>query len=135
MQVLRWFFQQKPPDNSEFKTPVPSIPYPEGWPGNGRISRPKKRGKTAQEYEKEYDEYVVRVEKQKRAIAAFDRAQAIKAGAVKYVWRGLQSTECGICLKRSGKVYSYDKPTQDGYPGEGSCGNKEFCHAWAKPVI
>ncbi len=136
MGILSRFFRRKTTRKVMAEASPFSIPRPDGWPSGGRIHPPKKRGKTAEQYEREYDEYVARVEGKKREIAAFNRAQAVKAGISEYVWKSSKTAQCDICSRRNGKVYSYNKPTKDGYPGEGTCGNRAlFCHARASPVV
>lgn len=76
------------------------------------------------------------IEKNKIKNNINNRKKATDIGIKKYEWKCSKEYQriCNTCRKRSNKIYSYDKPTSDGYPGEGKCEFK-FCHAWAKPII
>lgn len=115
-----------------------SIPRPDGWPIDGRPARPKVRGKSKEQRDKEYAEYVSQIREDHRKVEEFNRKQAISVGVKYYIWKSVTDQrlkDCSICMKRSGKKYSYSKPTPDGFPGEGKCGRSDFCYARAHPII
>lgn len=115
-----------------------SIPIPDGWPIDGRPSRPKGRGKSEDKRDKEQAEYIAQVRENHRKVEKFNRERAIASGVKYYIWKSVTDQrlkDCSICMNRSGKKYSYSKPTSDGFPGEGKCGRLGFCYARASPII
>jgi hypothetical protein len=115
---------------------IPTVKPAQGRPGLTPPAAPKKRGKTAEQYEADLALYRLAMRRHFAAIAAFNRERCMSLGIRSYVWLAMDvHGTCEVAKKYGGKEFAYDSPPLEGHVGEGRCGSPDWCRCVAKAVV
>jgi hypothetical protein len=115
------------------------IPTVKGPPGRPRLTppgAPRKRGKSAEQYDAELAAYRRAMRKHFAEIAAFNRRRCVALGIASYEWVAMDVHEaCDVAKRNGGQVFRYDEPPPDGHVCEGQCNSPDWCRCIARPNI
>jgi hypothetical protein len=133
---MAWFWQQKGKSFEPAPQRIPTVKAPPGRPGLTPPAKPKKRGKTPEQWEADLAAYRLAMRKHFAAIAAFDRERRIALGITSYKWLSMDvHGTCEVAKKYNRKVLSYDHPPEEGHPWEQKCGSPDWCRCIEIGVI
>lgn len=120
----------------EARQRLPTVKAPPGYPGLKPPAAPKKRGKTAEQYEWEVTTYRKSMRAHFAAIAAFNRKRAVSLGIKTYEWIAIDvHGDCDIARRNGGKIFSYTEPPPEGHVCEGECTSRDWCRCIARSTI
>jgi hypothetical protein len=115
---------------------VPTVKAAPGRPGLVPPAAPRKRGKSAKQYDAELAAYRRAMRKHFAEIAAFNRQRCIALGITSYKWVALDvHGTCDVAKRNGGKVFRYDEPPSDGHVCEGRCNSPDWCRCTAKSIV
>ena len=99
-------------------------------------ARPKKAGKTVEEYAAAIAAYHTAFRAHIAHNAAIKRKRSMAAGIKNYRWIvTVSGTACAVAERNGGKVFAYDKPPPEGHVGEGQCDAADWCRCIPKAII
>lgn len=120
-------------------TAIPSVPTvtpAPDRPGLTLPAKPKKRGKTPEEWEVSLSAYRQAMRLHFAEIAAYNREKWVALGITRYRWIAVDvHGTCDVAKRNNGKIFSLNSPPPDGHPCEGLCNSIDWCRCQAKPVI
>jgi hypothetical protein len=99
-------------------------------------ARPKKRGKTAEQYAADVASYNLAMREHFRALAEARRERFIDAGIKRYEWLAMDVHGCcAVAAKNNGQIFSVSDGPPEGHPCEGECGSPDWCRCTPIPVV
>lgn len=115
---------------------IPTVKPPPGRPGLIPPAKPKKRGKTPEQWEADLAAYRLAMRKYFAEIAAFERERRVAFGITHYKWIALEAHgTCDVAKRNNGKIFAYGKPPPEGHVQEGQCNSPDWCRCLAEPII
>ena len=118
------------------RTLIPIVEARPGRPGLTPPAKPKKRGKTSEQWDADLAEYRRAMRRHFAEIAAFEREHRVALGITHYKWVECDvHGTCDVAQRNGGKVFSYDSPPPEGHVQEGQCSSPDWCRCFAKPTI
>jgi len=131
-----WFWQRIAKKVQKPEQCIPAVKAPLGRPGLIPSAKPKKRGKTPEQWEAELAAYRLAMRKHFAEIAAFERERHIALGITHYKWVAVDvHGTCDVAKRNDGKVFAFSAPPQEGHVQEGQCNSPDWCRCFAKPIV
>lgn len=135
LKAMNWFWQKKDKAPERLPQRIPTVQAPLGRPGLTPPPKPKKRGKTPEQWEADLGAYRLAMRKHFAEIAAFERERRMALGITHYKWVALDvHGTCDVAKRNHGKLFAFDAPPPEGHVREGRCNSPDWCRCLAKAV-
>ena len=101
-----------------------------------RVQRPRKKGRSKEEQEADWQSYCQQMRKTMGAGFQRDRQNALGVGSTKYIWRSTGDTDvCIACAKKNGRRFTWTSGLSGGHPDESDSCETGWCRCYAEAVI
>ncbi len=140
--ALAYFFVLRPPRDKPKELPPKRASHPPPQPPpqpeadlNKRVRPPRRRG-PPEEIKADEGRYLGEMNRMNEALFLRTRAQAMRAGSKKYIWRTCADGDvCPACARNNGKRFSWDAPPGNPFPGRGGTCSVGYCRCFPEAIL